>query len=349
MDKPHAKTWAEKYGGSDKFTIRTIEQLNEFLKDSTPEEVFSTYDDRVESIYTKYAKLCHPDSVDHTLAVETFKLLTDKREARLNGKFVKITAKLGTYEVSEKPIFKGDIADFYLTKDKKHLLKIGRTQKSKDLFSNEHKVLKAINSEVTLNSKMQHYYHFISNSFAIDGGGSDRSCHVFEYNPELYSLVQVHEKYPDLDPRHWAWMFKRILVSLAWTHKQGYVHGAVLPEHILVNRETHGAKLIGWSHSVKVGEVITSIPGGEKDQYPQSVIDKQPATPEIDLYMVGQLGKWMLGNQLQENSNSQIRSYLRAFSLPKAKLPGGAWDFHVLLDEILQRMYGKPKFVNLEM
>lgn len=336
------------YSGS--YAIRTIEQLNEFLKDSTPEEIFSTYDDRVESIYAKYAILCHPDSVDHILAAETFKLLSQKKDERLNGKFTTITAKSGTYEVRENPTFKGDIADFYVTRDGTKLLKVGRSAKSKDLFNNEYKVLKTLNTDETRDSKMATYYHFIDGAFTISEGGIDRSCHVFNHDPALFSLVQVHEKYPNLDPRHWAWMFKRLLVSLAWTHKQGYVHGAVLPEHILVNRDTHGAKLIGWSHAVKIGEVITSIPGGKKAQYPQRVLDKQPATPEIDLYMAGELGKWMLGNHLDMGNDSMIpiRSYLRTFSLPKSKLPGGAWDFHVILDELLQRMYGKPKFIKLE-
>ena len=43
--------------------------------------------------------------------------------------------------------------------------------------------------------------------------------------------------YPDgVDPRDVAWMWRRLLVALGLAHRAGVVHGAVLPEHVLISR-----------------------------------------------------------------------------------------------------------------
>lgn len=52
-----------------------------------------------------------------------------------------------------------------------------------------------------------------------------------------------------LDPRHTAWMLRRLLELLAWVHASGFVHGAIAPEHVLINARDHGAMLLGWSRA----------------------------------------------------------------------------------------------------
>ena len=60
------------------------------------------------------------------------------------------------------------------------------------------------------------------------------------------SLAQVHAAYPrGLDPRDAAWMWRRLLVALGTVHAAGVVHGAVLPDHVLIHPDLHDT-LIGW-------------------------------------------------------------------------------------------------------
>lgn len=67
-----------------------------------------------------------------------------------------------------------------------------------------------------------------------------------------HTAVEVRRQYGDrLDPRHGAWMFRRILELLVWLHASGFVHGAISPEHVVVNARDHGAMLVGWSRAAK--------------------------------------------------------------------------------------------------
>lgn len=65
-----------------------------------------------------------------------------------------------------------------------------------------------------------------------------------------HTAADVRDAFGDtLDPRHGAWMFRRLLELLAWVHASGFSHRAISPEHVLVNGRDHGAMLIGWSRA----------------------------------------------------------------------------------------------------
>jgi serine/threonine protein kinase len=74
---------------------------------------------------------------------------------------------------------------------------------------------------------------------------------VFRYLSGFdHTAVDVRRQHGDrLDPRHGAWMFRRILELLIWVHASGFVHGAITPEHLVVNARDHGAMLVGWSRA----------------------------------------------------------------------------------------------------
>jgi hypothetical protein len=65
-----------------------------------------------------------------------------------------------------------------------------------------------------------------------------------------HTAVDLRARFGDaLDPRHGAWIFRRILELLAWVHASGFVHGAIGPEHVVINARDHGAMLVGWSRA----------------------------------------------------------------------------------------------------
>ena len=53
-----------------------------------------------------------------------------------------------------------------------------------------------------------------------------------------------------VDPRDAAWMWRRLLVALGFAHRAGVLHGAVLPEHVLIHPGEHGLVLVDWCYSV---------------------------------------------------------------------------------------------------
>jgi serine/threonine protein kinase len=74
---------------------------------------------------------------------------------------------------------------------------------------------------------------------------------VFRYPSGFdHTAAEVRRQHGDaLDPRHGAWIFRRILELLGWVHASGFVHGAIAPEHVVINARDHGAMLVGWSRA----------------------------------------------------------------------------------------------------
>jgi Lipopolysaccharide kinase (Kdo/WaaP) family len=57
-----------------------------------------------------------------------------------------------------------------------------------------------------------------------------------------------------LDPRHVVWMWRRVLEVLGYLHDNGWSHGDLGAEHLLVHPANHGVLIIGWSQAQKNGK-----------------------------------------------------------------------------------------------
>ncbi|GAB06791.1 hypothetical protein GOAMR_59_00920 [Gordonia amarae NBRC 15530] len=82
-----------------------------------------------------------------------------------------------------------------------------------------------------------------------DCGVTDgRSWVQYQIPDGMVSLREVHEAYPDgLDGRDWAWMLRRILMTLA---AAGRPHGALSVDTVLIRPEQHGVVLTGWTAAI---------------------------------------------------------------------------------------------------
>jgi hypothetical protein len=60
------------------------------------------------------------------------------------------------------------------------------------------------------------------------------------------SLAEVRAPFPaGVDSRDAASMWRRLLVAIGAAHRAGVIHGAVLPEHVLIHPSDHGLVLLG--------------------------------------------------------------------------------------------------------
>ena len=80
----------------------------------------------------------------------------------------------------------------------------------------------------------------------VDAAVTDGRGWIAYRIPEtMASLREVREAYPDgLDGRDWAWMLRRILMTLA---AAGRAHGALTVDTVLIEPEQHGVLLTGWT------------------------------------------------------------------------------------------------------
>lgn len=80
---------------------------------------------------------------------------------------------------------------------------------------------------------------------------------VYRWAPGyLSSLSQTREPWPHgIPPVSAVWVWRRLLEALGFVHDSGLAHGAVLPQHCIVQDGEHGLRLVGFTQSSPVESV----------------------------------------------------------------------------------------------
>lgn len=184
------------------------------------------------------------------------------------------------------------------------------------------------------NSVAKHLFpKFIEN---VDG------ANVLEYGENLESIAALASRYPrGINGRHIGWISKRVLLALTWTHAAGIVHGAVTPEHILVCKENHGIVLCDWIFSGKVGDAIKFVPRKHKDSYPAFATKSKTLSFRLDVALAGKSIASIMG----DDTPSRLRNFVSAMAA--GTVGDDANELHADLSELLDRVFGVPKWVEL--
>lgn len=79
--------------------------------------------------------------------------------------------------------------------------------------------------------------------------GRERRVSVYGWRSGLHRTLELARRTrgQGLDPHVLVWVLKRTLEVLAWAHRQGLAHGAVIPPHVLVHPREHASMLVGWT------------------------------------------------------------------------------------------------------
>jgi hypothetical protein len=254
----------------------------------------------------------------------------------------------------------GDTADLHLatTGGESHtatetlyLLKVARVPESNVPLDSERKTLTRLLA-VAGNTTYRNYLPVLVDSFATTGRLLQR-INVFRFEPGFHTLEQLHAQHPALDGRHLAWIFKRLLTVLGFSHRQNILHGAVLPCHALIHAAGHGLQLVGWGRSVAVGRRIRTVPARYQDWYPPEVQQQRPAGPATDLFLAARCLVYLAGgdpvtNWMPEAVPPPMQRFLKTCLLESASMrPDDAWALMEDFDKLLHALYGPPKFHEL--
>lgn len=342
--------------------------------------------EEIKSAYRALAKKFHPDTnPGDKKAEEKFKeisaayeVLGDPKKRATYDKTGTtaptprpiITTKTGRYAIQELE-FTGEVADIYSAIDATGTtvaFKIARSPLDTDLLENETKTLKALYMEDAGSRRSPEKYRLYLpkpiGSIKVDDG-SKRQANILEWLPKYHSLEKVRAAHPKLQMEHGVWMFNRMLEILGYVHKQHYVHGAILPAHVLVYAGTeekdilnHGARLVGWSYSAKMGTPLKAMSPAYADFYPPEVFNKKPATQATDIYMAAKtiihtLGGVVHGTRVDEypaHIPDYFLTFLRGCTFKtQGSRPQDAWDLHRELKEHMRRHYGPKKYIPFHM
>ncbi|MEK7545860.1 MAG: hypothetical protein AAB554_02165 [Patescibacteria group bacterium] len=247
---------------------------------------------------------------------------------RLGGRNLPRLTVAGRTYLLEGRIGRGDKTDVFRAlwdhqPTERVVLKISRTLDDADLMKNEVRVLKAIQASEDPGA---YFFTRILPEYVADGTtvGSDglerRVTVLRDRNLFDWTLEDVIEEYPEgVEPQSMVWMWNRVLTLLAWTHRIGYVHGAIVPSHVLLHVQNHAVTLLDWAAAVRYKsgkERIAIVSDGYEAYYPKALLSKEAASPEMDLAMsarcmIGILGGSPKDGRLPASVPTPIADFLR--------------------------------------
>lgn len=350
-------------------------RCNEINKAKTPEDLFGVLPPvSLGVLFRRMAATVHPDRfawdpLAHKQAGDAFKRLvklhteaeerlalgiygTAKAAPPAPAAFVPLDIKVGRHAFHvERLICKGDVCDIYEgTMKDVHgagacVLKVAQHPSDNDLVENEALVLGALNAKAAGHNHARYLPELIS-SFTLRNPSSKslRRVNVLPLFGEHVSIAQVISAFPNyIDFRDAAWMIKRMLEALGFVHRQGFVHGAVLPDHVLVHPLEHGAKLIGWGCAAVAGKQhVRAVCADYLNWYPPEILAKKPATPASDVYMWARTALALVG---QVAPPKRFTAFLEGCLLPApGRRPSDAWVLRDELSELLQKLVGPPTY-----
>lgn len=370
-----------------------LERISALLvRADSAEEVFGALagsrDEQLEAarrLFRQMAKAVHPDlfqaRADFDQAGSTFKQLVyfwEQAQTRIEngtygtaastGGFVQFSmrTKKSHYAV-ERLLARGDISALYIASAQldgepiKRLLKIPVRPEDNDLLSNEARILSHLRASKDY-PNLRHFVSQLVDSFAYQeqASGILRRINVLSYLDGFYALKEVRQVYPQgIEPKHMAWIWRRLLVALGFAHGNDVIHGAVLPTHVLIHPRLHGVMLIDWSYAVldpaTSGESICAISSDYRDWYPAEVFARDVPLPGLDIAMAAHCMIDLLGGNyhtrvMPDSVPWQIQSYLKGCALlnPHQR----PQDARVLLadfDALIQRLWGRRTFQEFSM
>lgn len=180
-------------------------------------------------------------------------------------------------------------------------------------------------------SKYSAYLPVLLDEFIFQDENGEHQVTVVEREEGWYSLEDVRKVYPmGVDPRHMAWMFRRLLVVVGFAHRSGVMHASVTPENILILPAEHGLLLANWSNSVC--------------ELPDPAYD-----PRLDIAQAVRSMLFLLGGDVNENRipddlPARLKNFFKGSLLPINRAPRDAWGLLREFDEVLERTWGKRKF-----
>ncbi|WP_236519306.1 hypothetical protein [Sandaracinus amylolyticus] len=253
---------------------------------------------------------------------------------------------------------RGEGSDVFLARRDRRLtelvsIKALRAHGDRDLLEREQWVLESLE-----NSRVAGAAHFtrlvpqrVAHGLArlgLHGDEGERRVSVMRWRSGfVHTMRDVLDAYPSgVSAETSVWMWKRILEQLGWTHRSGWVHGAVLPEHLIVHARDHGVVLVGWSRAARPGESLVALTEGAEDFYPSEAMNGVPVSTHTDLTMSARVMRKVLGSQ---SIPAPLAQLLETHARGDADMESDAWALKDRLDRVAREAFGPPRFVPFAM
>jgi hypothetical protein len=251
-----------------------------------------------------------------------------------------------THWTAQRLLARGEISDVYLAKRARRpselvVFKVLRDCGDAPLLQAEWRALDALRAHteakrIDLGSRVPR--PVVSGSLT-DADGS-LACayrwasgfvHTFE------SVREVHKN--GIAPVASIWVWRRILEILAVLHEAKLVHGAVLPNHLLVENGEHGVRLVGFSCADAPNVPLRIVSTQFENFYPADALDSRKLTAAADIAMSARCISHLLGGG---DVPGELAELLHRVGEKRSDL--NAWALHKQLGELGRSLFGPPAF-----
>ena len=267
--------------------------------------------------------------------------------------------------VLEKQIAQGESADVYTGRLARWptelvVIKILRKPENERYLDNEwetlHQLLRSHAKGADVFSRMipQPVAHGVASAGAYAGS----KLLILRWESGFHhTFEEVSHLYPEGIPaRASIWVWRRILEMLAFLHDTGYVHGAVVPAHLLVQQNEHGVRLVGYGRSGRINNPVDSNREMLQPYAPAPARDWKVLSPSLDIVMSAKCIIKILGGDpatgtLPTTVPVKLAEVIKKYSQlnPNNSSNLNAWSIHQELGRIADAVYGSPVFIPIEM
>jgi hypothetical protein len=265
----------------------------------------------------------------------------------------------------DKLIAHGEIADVYSGccarwPTELVIIKILRDSQNAELLDNEWDTLEAlIRSDAPgADTFTQLIPQPVLHSNITGGAFTGQRANIFRWESGFHhSFEEVRRVYPQgVQPRASIWIWRRILEVLSFIHASGMVHAAVTSDHLLVQENEHGVRLIGYTRAGRIGNKLSNRPPSSDSFYPQFAKSERVLTTHLDIVMSARCVIAILGGDPETASlpkavPAKLVNILQktALSQPGATPKLDAWAIREELGRIAKEIFGPPEFIPIVM
>jgi hypothetical protein len=168
-----------------------------------------------------------------------------------------------------------------------------------------------------------------------------------------HTLEMVRNAHPDgVPPVISIWVWRRILEILGVMRRLGAVHGAILPNHVLVENGEHGLRLVGFSCADVPHAPLRAISTDFEGFYPASMLDSGKLTSAADLVMSARCVSYLLGGDhrdVPDHVPAPLAELLRRVAADDEHRDLDPWGLHKELGKMGRALFGPPAFHPIEM
>lgn len=306
----------------------TLQELHDFLKEAEhSEDIFGIDIAHSYRSYVKICYPDLVSFADKSLAEETFRTLQDWRKqadskttagtygdksvsfssSPPNPPYVETTFKLDSKEVKLVALLgEGLISSIHRAtvtgadSKRQFFVKIAKHPKDNDLLEREYRNLMILfrrEADPTIEqfcSIQRKYVPKPEGMYYVTGsGGTQRRFLLLStVAGEAYTLdnlLKMPKFKHGIVRQNMYWIYRRLLMTLVFSHSKKIIHGAVTPNHVLVFPKEHGLVLLDWSTSTwQDKEHIPVVDPDWKSFYPPETFLKKKTEPNVDLYLATQ-------------------------------------------------------------